>query len=90
MESSWSDLVVSYLFVGVLVVGLPLIFFVVAFMPGLMRTTGEHIGASEIQPRDSTSRKPVESVCLTHPSSASVPVQDVPRPRAISTFANTA
>lgn len=90
MESSWSDIFVSYLFVVALVVGLPLIFFVIALMPGLMRTTGEHIGASEIRLRDSTSHTPLESVRSPHASLISAPRQKTHRSRAVSTFMNTA
>lgn len=38
---------VAYLIIGVLVIGLPTIFFLITFMPGLMRTTGEVIGAEQ-------------------------------------------
>jgi hypothetical protein len=38
---SWSELAVGYLLIGGLVIALPVIFFVIAFMPGLMRTSGE-------------------------------------------------
>jgi hypothetical protein len=43
----WSELAVSYLIIGGLVIGLPAIFFLITFMPGLMRTTGEVIGAEQ-------------------------------------------
>ncbi len=58
---SWSDLAVAYLLIGGLVVGLPVIFFVVTFLPGLMRTTGEIIGAEQESPiRESRSSRPEE------------------------------
>ena len=47
---SWSELALSYVFVGGLVVGLPVIFFVITFMPGLMRTSGEVIGSKQELP----------------------------------------
>ena len=47
---SWSELALSYAFVGGLVVGLPVIFFVITFMPGLMRTSGEVIGSKQELP----------------------------------------
>jgi hypothetical protein len=50
VQASWSELVVAYLVVGVLLIGLPVIFFVVTFLPGLMRTTGERIGENQAQP----------------------------------------
>jgi Na+-transporting methylmalonyl-CoA/oxaloacetate decarboxylase gamma subunit len=56
MQASWSDLIVAYLVVSVLVVGLPVVFFFVTFLPGLMRTTGELIG--ERQTRPPTSKQP--------------------------------
>lgn len=43
----WSELAVSYLIIGGLVVGLPVVFFLITFMPGLMRTTGEVVGAEQ-------------------------------------------
>jgi hypothetical protein len=47
---SWSDLTVAYLLIGGLVIGLPVVFFVVTFLPGLMRTTGESIGVKQESP----------------------------------------
>jgi hypothetical protein len=43
----WGELTVAYLIIGVLVIGLPTIFFLITFIPGLMRTTGEAIGAEQ-------------------------------------------
>lgn len=45
MKTTWTDLAAGYMFVSIIVFGLPLIFFVITFLPGLMRTTGEQIGA---------------------------------------------
>jgi hypothetical protein len=47
---SWSELAVGYLVIGGFVVALPVIFFLVTFMPGLMRTSGEVIGAKQELP----------------------------------------
>jgi hypothetical protein len=58
---SWSDLAVAYLLIGELVVGLTVIFLVATFLPGLMRTTGEIIGAEQESPiRESRSSRPEE------------------------------
>lgn len=51
MQPDWTDLVAGYVFVSAIVIGMPLIFFIVTFLPGLMRTTGEEIGA-KLTPRD--------------------------------------
>lgn len=42
-------MVVAYLIVGIFVIGLPVTFFLITFMPGLMRTTGETIGSHPAQ-----------------------------------------
>ena len=47
---SWSELAVGYLVIGGFVVALPVIFFLITFMPGLMRTSGEVIGAKQELP----------------------------------------
>ena len=47
---SWSELAVGYLVIGGFVVALPVIFFLVTLMPGLMRTSGEVIGAKQELP----------------------------------------
>ena len=47
---SWSELTVGYLVVGGLVIALPAIFFLITFMPGLMRTSGEVIGSKQELP----------------------------------------
>ena len=39
----WSELAIGYVIIGGLVIALPVIFFVITFMPGLMRTSGEVI-----------------------------------------------
>lgn len=49
MQESWSDLTVAYLIAAGAVIGLPMIFFVITFLPGLMRTTGEVIGTDQSQ-----------------------------------------
>ncbi len=45
--STITQLVLGYGFAFALFVGLPAILFVVVFLPGLMRTTGEGIGRQE-------------------------------------------
>lgn len=85
MQASWSELAVGYLVVGVFVVGLPLVFFVVTFLPGLMRTSGELIG--EEQERRYPERR------LLRPAQAR-PMGVPPRQRGVKgwpgrTFANT-
>jgi hypothetical protein len=47
MSAAPTDLLFAYVLIGLISVGLPGIFFVIVFMPGLMRTTGETIGQSE-------------------------------------------
>ena len=47
---SWSELAVGYLVIGGFVIALPVIFFLITFMPGLMRTSGEVIGAKQELP----------------------------------------
>lgn len=47
---SWSELTVGYLFIGGLFIALPVIFVVITFMPGLMRTSGEVIGSKQETP----------------------------------------
>ena len=52
MNSSVIEILVAYGFVIVLFVGLPAIVFLVVFMPALMRTTGETIGASQLNRKE--------------------------------------
>lgn len=47
MHNSVIEILVAYGFVIVLFVGLPAIVFLVVFLPALMRTAGETIGASQ-------------------------------------------
>jgi hypothetical protein len=47
MNASWSDLIAGYLILGSAAIGIPAIFFIITFLPGLMRTTGEQIGQTE-------------------------------------------
>ena len=89
METSLSHLVVAYVVVGLLIVGLPLVLFVIVFMPGLMRTTGEGIGGDVgrahdiVQPRPS---KPLRSSLALRKAS---PKTKEPHPKVARTFANT-
>ena len=46
----WSELAIGYVIIGGLVIALPVIFFVITFMPGLMRTSGEVIGSKQEMP----------------------------------------
>jgi len=47
MHTSWSDLIVAYIILGSTAIGIPALFFIITFLPGLMRTTGEQIGHKE-------------------------------------------
>lgn len=47
MTNSIVEIILGYGFTLVLFVGLPAVLFLMIFLPGLMRTTGETIGASE-------------------------------------------
>jgi hypothetical protein len=53
MTTAPHDLAFAYVLVGLVAIGLPTVFFVIVFAPGLMRTTGEHIGQSESTMPDS-------------------------------------
>ncbi|WP_216901113.1 hypothetical protein [Synechococcus sp. CCY 9618] len=78
MTSTIIEMILGYGFVMVLFVGLPAMLFLVVFLPGLMRTTGETIGSSEA----SLPARPVLS--------RTVPTRCAPaRPMAL-TMANTA
>lgn len=79
MQASWSDLVVAYLVVGVFLIGLPAIFFVITFLPGLMRTTGERIGESRSQPVRPRRSRPM----------AAAPSKRATQPWPSRNFANT-
>ena len=48
MAHSIAEILISYAFVITLFVGLPATVFAVVFLPGLMRTTGETIGSSDL------------------------------------------
>ena len=50
MTSTIVELILGYGFALLLFVGLPAILFLVVFLPGLMRTTGETIGSSAARP----------------------------------------
>lgn len=49
MSASFSDIVVGCIVVGTALVAIPAFFFLITFLPGLMRTTGELIGATNRQ-----------------------------------------
>jgi hypothetical protein len=59
MQTPWTDLAAGYILASAIVIGLPMIFFAITFLPGLMRTTGEQIGAERTprQPRRPTARQ---------------------------------
>ncbi|MCP9915292.1 hypothetical protein [Cyanobium sp. ATX 6F1] len=46
MTNSIAEIILGYGFTLVLFVGLPAVLFLMIFLPGLMRTTGETVGAS--------------------------------------------
>ena len=50
MTSTIAEMVMGYGFAILLFAGLPAILFLVVFLPGLMRTTGETIGSSDRRP----------------------------------------
>lgn len=74
MTNSIAELAMGYGFAILLFAGLPTVVLLVVFLPGLMRTTGETIGASSAEPPVATSKK----LPLSRP---------LPKPR---TMANTA
>jgi hypothetical protein len=74
MVNTVAELVMGYGFAIALFAGLPAVVLLMVFLPGLMRTTGETIGASGSPTTVATSRK------LPLP-------QPLPKPR---TMANTA
>ncbi|EDY39004.1 hypothetical protein CPCC7001_1883 [Cyanobium sp. PCC 7001] len=47
MTHSFAEIILGYGFAIALFAGLPAVLFLTVFLPGLMRTTGETIGASE-------------------------------------------
>ena len=57
MTNSIAEIVLGYGFAIVLFAGLPAVVFLMVFLPGLMRTTGETIGASGAEVPVATSRK---------------------------------
>lgn len=54
MNASLSELILGYAVVGSAVIGIPAIFFLITFLPGLMRTTGELIGTTHSAHRAAT------------------------------------
>lgn len=66
MTASLSELILGYVVVGSAVVGIPSIFFLITFLPGLMRTTGEQIGMMNREQRGTTDS-------LSQPESPSQP-----------------
>ena len=82
---SWSELTVGYLVVGGLVIALPVIFFLITFMPGLMRTSGEVIGTKqELPERKRQAPRPVATR-----STGATGVARNRRGRPARNFANT-
>jgi len=82
---SWSELAIGYVFIGGLVIALPVIFFVITFMPGLMRTSGEVIGSKQEMPEwKHQAPQPV----ATH-STGATGVAKNRRGRPAQNFANT-
>lgn len=82
---SWSELMVGYLVVGGLVIALPAIFFLITFMPGLMRTSGEVIGCKqELPARKRQAPRPVATRSM-----AIAGVARTRRRRPARNFANT-
>lgn len=49
MAHSIAEIIILYAFVIALFVGLPAIVLAIVFLPGLMRTTGETIGSSDLK-----------------------------------------
>ena len=49
MTQSLAEIILTYGFTIVLFAGLPAIIFLIIFLPGLMHTTGETIGATEFE-----------------------------------------
>jgi hypothetical protein len=85
MHASWSNLAVGYLVIGLLIAGLPVIFFIITFLPGLMRTTGEHI--SEVR---SAHLGTIQSRSADHISPSQLdPVSHQALARGPRNFANT-
>ena len=76
MNNSVIEMLIAYGFVIALFVGLPAIVFLVVFLPALMRTTGETIGASQLNRKE----WPGESMVETHAG----------KPARSLTMANTA
>jgi hypothetical protein len=95
METFWSHLVVAYVVVGLLIVGLPMVLFVIMFMPGLMRTTGEGIGGDvgrahdTVQPRPSNQPQPSKPLRSSLALRKASPKTKEPHPKVARTFANT-
>lgn len=89
METSWSHLVVAYVVVGFLIVGLPLVFFVIAFMPGLMRTTGEGIGGDVSRANDTVQPRPSKTLRSSVALRKAVPKTKQSHPKVVRNFANT-
>jgi hypothetical protein len=76
MNNSVIEMLIAYGFVIALFVGLPAIVFLVVFLPALMRTAGETIGASQLNRKEC----PVESMSEPHAG----------KPERHLTMANTA
>jgi Sec-independent protein translocase protein TatA len=80
MTHAVSELAIGYVFSLLLFAGLPAIVFLIVFLPGLMRTTGETIGAAQS-----------EAQREAQPDSADTPSKSPQTTRAAAlTMANTA
>jgi hypothetical protein len=88
MQASWSELAIGYVTIGLLVVGLPLIFFIVAFLPGLMWTTGEHLGESQQSKTSKASTMPSAERREIRSEQAGQRAKK-PFPKSARNFANT-
>jgi hypothetical protein len=66
MNASLSELILGYAVVGSAVIGIPAIFFLITFLPGLMRTTGELIGTTNNE-QPATTHSPSQSESPSQP-----------------------
>lgn len=86
MDTTWTELAAAYLFISAIALGLLMIFFAVTFLPGLMRTTGEQIGARS-SPWEST-QAPAQP--LAHDLDKPVPARQARHQVLVRNFGNTA
>jgi hypothetical protein len=66
MNASLSELILGYVVVGSAVIGISAIFFLITFLPGLMRTTGELIGTTNSE-QPATTHSPLQSESPSQP-----------------------